>query len=247
VGGDAVLLVERKGSVVRALFDLLCPASCAGCGRPGNIVCAACAAALSCPPRVRRPTPCPAGLPTPYAVADYAGTTRALALAYKEREAVALTRVLSAALGVAIDVAARVESTDPGVIIVPVPSTRAALRRRGYDPVLRLARAARRGPVVTALTHVRDVHDSAGLSASARRRNLEGALAVPSSVAVRVQGRTVVVVDDVLTSGATLAEAARALRAAGASVRSAAVIAATVRRGLAPADLPKRGSQHYCS
>ena len=232
---------------MRALFELLFPATCAGCGRDGAIVCAACAAELTATPRLRLPTPCPHGLPPPYAVADYAETTRALVLAYKEREAVALTRVLAAALASSIDAAARLTATSPAAVIVAVPSTREALRRRGYDPVLRLARATRRGPVTPALAHVRDVHDSAGLSAASRRRNLDGALAVPSRLVGRIRGRTVVLVDDVVTTGATLAEAARALRAAGAVVTSAAVIAATVRRGLAPADLPNRGSQHYCS
>src|SRR4051812_6648286 len=87
---------------VRALFDLLFPASCAGCGRPGAVVCDGCAEVLRGSPRLRRPTPCPEGLPPAYAVADYAGSTRALVLAYKEREAIALTGALAIALGAAI-------------------------------------------------------------------------------------------------------------------------------------------------
>lgn len=231
---------------MRALFDLLFPATCAGCGRAGVVVCNACSDVLRATPRVRLPTPCPAALPPPYAVADYTGTTRALLLAYKERDAVSLTGALATALAAAITAASPRAMREP-TLIVPVPSTRAALRRRGYDPVLRLARAARRGQVVPALAHKREINDSAGLSAQSRRLNLDHALVVPPARRGRVQGRTVVLVDDVVTTGTTLAEAARALRAAGASVSAAAVVAATVRRGLAPPDLPNEGSQHYCS
>ena len=233
---------------MRALFDMLFPATCAGCRREGAVVCTECVAVLHATPQLRLPTPCPDGLPPSYAVGDYSGTTRALLLAYKERDAVALTSVLATALASAIDAA----STDllgaqQQLVVVPVPSTRAALRRRGYDPVLRIARAARRGEVVPALAHVRDIQDSAGLSAAARRHNLTGALAVPVRMRDRLAGRSVVLVDDVVTTGTTLVEAARALRVAGVGVTAAAVVAATVRRGLAPADLPKEGSQHYCS
>ena len=231
---------------MRALLDLLFPAACAGCGRDGGVVCVACAAELTATPRLRLPTPCPPGLPPPYAVANYAGATRALLLAYKERDAVGLTSALAAALASAIDVASALRP-DQQLAVVPIPSTRAALRRRGYDPVLRLARAAGRAPVVPALAHARDIDDSAGLSARSRQRNLSGALVVAPRARTRVAGRAVVLVDDVVTTGTTLGEAARALRAAGATVTAAAVIAATVRRGLAPADLPKEGSQHYCS
>ena len=216
---------------VRALFDILFPASCAGCGRHNTLVCFDCADLLRANPRLRWPTPCPPDLPPPYAVADYAGSTRSLLLAYKERDALALTGVLATALASALDVAAADASPRRAPVIVPVPSSRAALRLRGYDPVRRLVRAGRRGPVVAALAHNRAVRDSAGLSAASRRDNLHGALVVPAAMRQHVQGRPVVLADDLITTGATLAEAARALRAAGAHVAGAAVVAATMRKG----------------
>ncbi len=79
---------------------------------------------------------------------------------------------------------------------------------------------------IQALTHHRRTADQAGLTATARAANLTGAL----QSRIDLSGLRVIVVDDVITTGATLAEAARALRAAGAEVPAAAVIAATQRR-----------------
>jgi predicted amidophosphoribosyltransferase len=70
------------------------------------------------------------------------------------------------------------------------------------------------------------VADQADLTAADRAANLSGALRARFDL----RGSRVIVVDDVITTGATLAEAARALRAAGADVRAAAVVAATARR-----------------
>jgi predicted amidophosphoribosyltransferase len=78
---------------------------------------------------------------------------------------------------------------------------------------------------VQALQHRRRVADQAGLTATARSANLTGAL----RARLDLRGVRVIVVDDVVTTGATLTEAARALRAAGAEVPAAAVIAATER------------------
>ena len=120
-----------------------------------------------------------------------------------------------------------------------MPSAPASVRQRGRDVVGDLARVAarrlrRRGwdaRVAPRLVVVRRVADQAGLSAADRATNLEGAFGARAGPR---PSRPVVVVDDVLTTGATAAEAVRALRLAGAPVAAVAVVAATPRRQPTP-------------
>jgi predicted amidophosphoribosyltransferase len=228
--------------VLAALADLVLPAGCAGCERAGPgaaPLCRGCGAALAEPAQVRPPTPSPPGMPPPWSAAGYAGPVRAALLAHKEHGRRALAGPLGQALGRAVVTAVREAGAAGPVLVVPVPSTPAAVRRRGRDPLLELARVAvdvagRAGcPAVLApvLRQVRRPADQAGLSSAARRANLDGALGLrPMAAAPALAGAQVVLVDDVVTTGATLAEAARALRAGAATVPAAAVVAATVRR-----------------
>lgn len=208
------------------LVDLVLPRDCAGCRRPGRILCRACAEDLDRPFR-HRPDPCPAGLPPIVAAGTYDGAVRAALLAHKERGRLGLAGPLGAALAGAV----RALDPPPGVLLVPVPSSPAAVRERGQDHARRLAAAAaRRLPAVRSrpvLRPVRGVADQSGLRRAQRATNLAGALRATR----RLDGLEVVVVDDVVTTGATLAEAARALRAAGADVVGAAVVAGTRRTG----------------
>jgi predicted amidophosphoribosyltransferase len=138
--------------------------------------------------------------------------------------------VLAGAVGVAAHGAPDAAPGRP-IAVVPVPSARAAFRRRGRRPTHELAHAAvsvlgPRAAVVDVLSQVRAPRDQAGLGRDARLQNLTGtmALRLRTSRSRRLDGTAaLVVVDDVVTSGATLSEAARALSPLGLPVVAAVV------------------------
>ncbi|MGH3386410.1 MAG: ComF family protein [Nocardioidaceae bacterium] len=222
-----------------ACADLLLGGCCAGCTAPGRLLCADCAAMLRGEARVAWPDPVPAGLPLPASVGAYDGPIRAILLAHKEHARYGLHRPLGQALAAAAAlVADRAEGPDVrSVVLVPVPSRAAVVRARGHDPLLRMTRAAAvrlrahgyRVDVLPALHQHRPPEDQAGLGSDARTRNVAGAFAVWPRSERLLAGRRVVVTDDIVTTGATAAEAARALRTAGAAPCGLATVAATAR------------------
>lgn len=181
------------------------------------------------------------------AAAAYGGAVRRAILAYKERGCRPLARPLGAALSNAVRALSLPRDAEVRLALVPVPSRAAAIRARGYAATEDLTRVAARrlrargesgpaGPVdvVRALASLRDTLDQAGLDAAARAANLSGSLWCPTRGLRRLQrgGRRAVVVlcDDVITTGATLREAQRALEAVGVRPVGVAVVAATPRR-----------------
>lgn len=218
------------------LLDLVLPAECAGCGRAGSGdvvegLCPGCSLALCGPARLVRPQRRLPGLPGVHALAPYRDPVPEIVVAHKERGRLDLAGPLGRRLARAVLAAA---ADAPELWLVPAPSAPRATRRRGQDPIRRMARAAARAlrehgadaRVLPALRHGRRVEDQAGLDRRDRAENLAGAIAVRRSAADPLLRRPAVVVDDVLTSGATLAEAVRALRAAGGRPIGAAVLGA---------------------
>ncbi|MGK5533468.1 ComF family protein [Streptomyces sp. URMC 129] len=217
----------------REIGSLVLPTACAGCGGARTVLCAACRTLLSAGPAVRvRPVPEPEGLPPVYAAVAYADEARAVLLAHKERGVLSLAGPLGRALAVGVRAASAAAAAEDRLLsLVPVPSSRPAVAGRGHDPVRRIALAAagwlrREGLAVRvrpALRQRRRVADQSGLTAGQRAANLAGALVVrPGGLAA---GDPVLLVDDVLTTGASLAEAARAVRSAGGRPVGAAVVA----------------------
>lgn len=210
------------GAVLTGLLDLLMPPRCAGCGAAERC-CARCLAAFGDPRRLRLPGP------AAYALADYRGAARELVLAFKERGRVDLAQPLGALLGRALPLLSEARPAEDGTWwLVPAPSRRSASRVRGGEHVLRLAEAAAAvgapAAVAPALRLASGVHDSVGLDAAARRANLAGRVR-PRPDGLPPPGTPVVLLDDVVTTGATAAACTRALRDAG--VRVTAVLTLT--------------------
>lgn len=216
-----------SGSVVRAAvaeaLALVLPISCAGCDEPDVALCEDCEVELR--PRVvlaGRAPPIWAGL-------RFDAVPARVIRALKEDGRTGLAQSLAPALRASVEAAVAAASPqgedDGAVVVVPVPTSRAAYRRRGYRVVELVARRAglRTSRVLRA---ARATADQRGLDRAARRSNVAGSLVAHGAAGLRV-----IVIDDVVTTGATLSEAVRALRAGGAQVIGAATIAATARRG----------------
>lgn len=210
---------------------LLLPPRCLLCGAPGRgayDLCEGCARALPCNrdccarcalPLAHPAPACGACLaePPPWDEAcvplRYEDPLDTLVLRFKFGADLAAGRLLSQRMVAALATAARPAA------IVPVPLSRRRLAGRGYNQAQELARLVARALRVPlaplALRRTRDTDAQAGLDAGARRANLRGAF-VPGPARV-LHGLHLALFDDVVTTGATAAECARVLRAAGAA------------------------------
>lgn len=226
----------------RGLLGLLFQERCGGCGRWGTApMCRGCEAAWPALPDVRcgrcagplapgcvdcdRLSPAYAGT---VAIGAYAGVLREALHALKYRRQRHLAAYLAERLAAAPDF-------PPGAwLVVPVPTSRARLKERGYNQAALLGRGIarrRRLPYAEPLRRIQETAPQHALTRQARLENLAGAFACDPSVA----GRRVLLVDDVMTSGATVQWATQALLAAGASEVRVAVVARTLPPGMAAA------------
>lgn len=216
------------------LARLLLPTDCAGCGREDVPLCRTCHHELA--GRARRvPALTDPGAPSTWCTAAYAGATRQVVVAWKDRGRHDLAPALGGALARSAE-AALVQVGAGPVLLVPAPSSRAATRARGGDLLAGVARRAarvlrRHGWDVRVLGVLRQragVRDQSGLGIASRSSNVEGSFRV-GGPGLGPASRCLLV-DDVVTTGSTLAEAARAVGRTGAVVLGAAVVAATPAR-----------------
>lgn len=230
-----------------AWLDLVLGSACAGCGTPGPAVCPSCRASLPAAHETR-PTPVPVGFGRCWSSGEYAGVLAAAVVAHKERGRTAVAPFLAQRLAVAVAgaVAGAGAPSPARVVLVPVPSRPGVARARGDDPLVRVVRGAagelRRWGVDVRMHRMlrsrRGVEDQAGLDAAARAANLAGSMSCPSAQLRRLAAHgpvLVVLCDDVVTTGATLVEARRALVAVGVRPLASAVVAA-VRLRSGPSD-----------
>ncbi len=228
--------------------DAVFPPRCGGCGRAGERFCPACQAALVplpapwCPacgyPLPEGAAPCPACRQAPWpalggirSAAFFEGPLQQALHSLKYKRDVILADTLARPLCEAWRRYAL-----PGDLVVPVPLSAERLRERGYNQADLLARGlaelAGLPYAPDGAARVRHTDSQVGLAAGARRRNVAGAF---RGQARRVAGRQVILVDDVCTTGSTLAACAEALRAAGA----VSVWGFTLARARRPSAVPR--------
>ncbi|UXA08239.1 ComF family protein [Mycobacterium sp. SMC-2] len=209
------------------MLDLILPLQCGGCGAPSSRWCDACAAELSVAadqPHVVNPRVDPQA--PVFALGRYAGARRQAILALKEHGRADLVGPLAGALATGVHRLLSWGIVETPLTVVPAPTRRSAARRRGGDPVARLARTAVAGhpaiAVAPALRMRALVRDSVGLGTAARERNVAGRVLLRG----KRPGTEVLIVDDVVTTGATARESVRVLRAAGVRVTAVLTVAA---------------------
>jgi predicted amidophosphoribosyltransferase len=209
------------------VLDVVLPLECGGCGVVSTRWCDACSLELSVAagePHVVSPRVDPQ-VPV-FALGRYAGARRNAILATKEHGRGDLVVPLARALAIGVHRLLSWGIVDAPLTIVPAPTRRSAARRRGGDPVARIATTAVAAhPGITVLPALRMkalARDSVGLGTAARERNIAGR--------VLLRGRRprteVLLVDDIVTTGATARESVRVMRAGGLRVVAVLTIAA---------------------
>lgn len=214
------------------MFDLVLPAECGGCAAPSTPWCPRCAAELALhpdQPHLITPRTDP-GVPV-FALGRYAGARRHAIVAVKERGRADLTAPLAAALADGVCRLCRWGMLAAPAVLVPAPTRWPAARRRGGDPVTRMARTVAADPrlrtrvAVTPLLRMAvRARDSVGLDAAARQRNLTGRVLWRRAARPPPAGTEALLVDDIVTTGATAAESVRVLHSRGVAVAAVLVL-----------------------
>ena len=232
-----MLMKDRVAPIVDFIFPPRCPlcgaglashgALCAGCWSqvvmPAEPACPACGRPFVCSPGPG--AVCAPCLATPprhdgiVAATLYNDAARRLVLSFKHGRRIALAPLLGGMMSARL-AASPVGPIDTAWLVVPVPVHRWRLWSRGFNQSALLAReiAARTGAavLVDALIRTRATPPLGGLGRKARERTLAGVIAVRASGIRRLRGASVLLVDDVLTSGATSEACVRALQRGGA-------------------------------
>lgn len=220
--------------LARDLLDLVLPVTCAGCAVPGRALCPACLHRWSGPPRRceqaagRLDRMDGSTLPV-WALAENHGPVRRAVVAWKDGGRADVTPWFAAVVARAARAVA--EAAGPGpLLVVPAPASPRGRARRGEDLVAALAEAyaaAAGAVVVPALRLAGAGRDQVGLGVHGRAANLAGRVRLRRRRRPALDGARVLLLDDVLTTGATLAACRTALEDAGALVAGALVLAVT--------------------
>lgn len=213
------------------LLALVWPTACAVCDAPDRELCDACRTALreQAGEAVERHD---LGVPC-FVLGAYDGALRKVLVAYKHGGAFGFSRVLGALLATPLRAACSEVDRGPP-IIVAVPSRASRVRERGYRHVDELVRVALRkgrirAPLWRALRTLPGRTGQVGLEASERERNA-ARISVRGARRGALKGARVIIVDDIVTTGATMRAAIRVLEREGATVVAAVALCATERQ-----------------
>ncbi|GMM94317.1 double zinc ribbon domain-containing protein [Qipengyuania sp. MTN3-11] len=226
------------GEALVPLVDAIYPPRCPACGNaigaqtglcrdcwedlviPGEPACASCMRPMRSEWTASEAicAPCMASPPRHDGIAAatlYTATSRKLVLAFKHGRKLALAPLLARMI------AAKLPTVDGAPLLVPVPLHRFRLWRRGFNQAALLARELERLGrgvlLVDALERRKRTPPLGGMGARARKRALAGAISTRPAATARIAGRHVILVDDVLTSGATSDTCVVVLKRAGAA------------------------------
>ena len=199
---------------MRALQELIFPVRCLGCSALGLSICSQCR--LSWHPHIFRSTSRLAPHFPIYSAVSYSPIAGKVLLASKENGLIQADELILYALKKALSQCVK----DQGIgMLIPIPSRPSAARLRGRQFVAELSKklaVETQLPTFEILVHTRKVRDQSSLDARARIKNLTGAMS-----ALRYLSGKAILIDDLVTTGATLHEAARALREKGIEVAAA--------------------------
>lgn len=222
--------------IARDLLALVWPTACVNCGDPDRDCC------LPCLVEIERPSPLivlDIGCPV-YARAPYDGALRAALVAFKHDGRTGFTHLLGQQLRLPLEAALALCSGAAAPVLVTMPSRRSSSRRRGYRHVEVLLSSALRGRRlrclrVAALAAGRGRLGQVGLDAAERLRNAQR-IRVRASARAALRGREVVLIDDIVTTGASVVAARDALEAAGAHVVAVVALCRAMRLDDKPGD-----------
>ena len=206
------------GEMFGQIGELLLPRRCAGCRAPGTLLCPSCRKGLATPPQRVFPNTTPHA--PVFALGPYADPHRGVILAMKERNHLAVRRHVGAVLAAALDYLEARGEIPTGAVLVPAPTRTRSARARGGDPVEQVCRATGT-QVAPALRLDPRTADQSGLDEAGRRANLAGRVQISG-----VPAGQVVLVDDVVTTGATLQASAAILLSRGADVAACVALCA---------------------